>query len=84
MGERIPAEVLPPGEVLRDELEASGWSQNDLAMILGCPFPLVDEIVSGERAISPEIARDLGKALDVDPEFWTNLETAYRASLVSR
>lgn len=84
MPERIPAEVFPPGEVLRDELEARGWTQNELAVILGCSFPLVTEIVSGERAISPEIARDLGKALDTDPEFWMNLEAAYRLSLVSR
>ena len=79
---RIPAEVFPPGEMLRDELEARGWTQNDLAVILGRPFRLVNEIVSGKRAISPETARGLGEALDTDPQFWMNLETAYRLSLV--
>jgi HTH-type transcriptional regulator / antitoxin HigA len=80
---RIPAEVFPPGEILRDELEARGWTQNDLAVILGRPFRLVNEVISGKRAISPETARGLGEALDTDPQFWMNLETAYRLSLVS-
>ena len=34
MKERKPAEVFPPGEFLREELEARGWTQGDLASIL--------------------------------------------------
>lgn len=80
MSQRIPAEVFPPGELIRDEMEARGWTQTDLAEILGRPVRLVNEILSGKRAITPETARGLGEAFGVDPQFWMNLEGAYRLS----
>lgn len=82
MSGRIPAEVMPPGEIIRDELDARGWTQNDLAEVLGRPFRLVNEIIAGKRAISPETASGLGEAFGTGPQFWMNLETAYRLSLV--
>lgn len=73
-----PAEVFPPGELLKDELEARGWSQADLAEILGRPPRLVSEIIGGKRAISPETAQGLGDAFGVDPQYWLNLESAWQ------
>jgi HTH-type transcriptional regulator / antitoxin HigA len=73
-----PAHVPPPGEILKEELEARGWSQADLAEILGRPPRLVSEIISGKRAISTETAQGLGDAFGVDPHFWLNLESAYQ------
>ena len=82
MSNRIPAEVFPPGEFIRDELEARGWTQTDLAEILGRPLKAVSEILTGKRAITPETATGLGEASGVDPQFWMNLESAYRLSKV--
>ena len=82
MSNRIPAEVFPPGEFIRDELEARGWTQTDLAEILGRPLKAVSEILTGKRAITPETATGLGEAFGVDPQFWMNLESAYRLSKV--
>src|SRR5947209_939091 len=84
MDGRIPAEVFAPGEFIRDELEARGWSRSDLAEILGRPTRLVDEIVSGERPGTPEMARGLGDAFGTGPQFWMNLESSYRLSLAGR
>jgi HTH-type transcriptional regulator/antitoxin HigA len=77
-----PAEIFPPGEFLKDEIEARGWSQADLAEILGRPPRLVSEIIGGKRAISPETAQGLGDAFGVDPQYWLNLESAYQLSKV--
>lgn len=82
MVNRIPAEVFPPGEFIRDELEARGWTQTDLADVLGRPVKAISEILLGKRAITPETAKGLGEAFEVDPQFWMNLETAYRLSQV--
>ena len=82
MSGRVPAEVFPPGEFIRDELEARGWTQKDLAEILGRPFRLVNEVLSGKRAITPLTALGLGEAFGTDPRLWMNLESAYRLSLV--
>ena len=52
MSERRPAEVFPPGDVIKEELEARAWTQTDLAEILGRPQRVVSEIIHGKRAIS--------------------------------
>jgi HTH-type transcriptional regulator / antitoxin HigA len=80
MTARIPAEVFAPGEILANELEARGWSQVELAEILGRPPRLVNEIIAGKRAITPETAIGLSAALGTSAQFWMNLETAYQLS----
>jgi HTH-type transcriptional regulator/antitoxin HigA len=79
MATRVPAEVYPPGEFINDELEARGWTQDDLAQIMGRPLRLVNELVGGKKQITPETARGLAKAFgDDDALYWMNLDSAYR------
>src|SRR6266700_2827083 len=73
-------DVPHPGEFIREELEARGWSQRDLAYILGVPEQAVNMIVSGKRGISPEMAKALGKAFDVSAEYFANLQQAFEMS----
>lgn len=82
MAMRRPAEVFPPGEFLRDELEERGWTEANLAEILDWPVDEVNEIVAGSRGISPETARGLSAAFGTSPEFWMNLDTAYQLSRI--
>lgn len=78
MPERIPAEVFPPGALIREELDARGWTQADLSEILGRPSRLVSEVLAGKKAITPETAQGLGDAFGVGAQFWLNMESAYR------
>lgn len=80
MAMRRPAEVFSPGEFLRDELEERGWTQSDLAGIVGRPIGTVNEIIKGKRKITPETAQGLSAAFGTSAEFWLNLETAYQLS----
>lgn len=80
MTARVPAEAFAPGEFLADELEARGWSQIELAEILGRPPRLVNEIIAGKRAITPETAMGLSAAFGTSPHYWMNLETSYQLS----
>ncbi|MBG0845745.1 HigA family addiction module antidote protein [Pseudomonas chengduensis] len=82
MSARKPAEVFAPGEFLRDELEARGWTQQELAEILDRPPRLVSEIISAKRAITPETAKGLGEAFGTSAEYWMNLESQYQLSKV--
>lgn len=70
-------DVPHPGFFIREELEARGWSQRDLAYILGISDPEVNMIISGKRGISADMARSLGKAFDVPAEFFANLQKAF-------
>src|ERR1035441_6923065 len=82
--DRTPAEVFPPGEFIREEIEARGWSQVELAEILGRPPRLVSELISGKRAITPETAKGLGEAFNTGAQFWMNLESSYRLAQVKK
>ena len=72
------AEVFPPGEYLRDELEERGWTEAEFAQILGRPPQALSEILNGRKEITPETAVALGDALGTSPELWLNLQTAFR------
>jgi HTH-type transcriptional regulator / antitoxin HigA len=76
------AEVFPPGEFIKDELEARGWTQLDLAEILGRDAVQINLIVKGKQAITPETATQLGEAFGTGAQFWLNLESAYQLSQV--
>jgi HTH-type transcriptional regulator/antitoxin HigA len=82
MTERTPAEVFSPGELIRDEIEARGWSQIELAEVLGRPGRLVSELIAGKRAITPETAKGLGQAFGTGAQFWLNMESSYQLSKV--
>ena len=80
MKDRRPAETFPPGEFIRDELEARGWKQEDLAEIMGRDLRLVNEIITGKRSITPDTARGLGEALDTSAQYWMNLQSYFHLS----
>ena len=82
MSQRMPIEVFPPGDFIREELEERGWTQDVLAEVLGTSPRLVNEIINGKRSITPTTARALGEAFGTGPNVWMNLESAYRLSQV--
>lgn len=82
MNIRVPAEVFPPGEFLREELEAREWSQQELADILNRPPRLISELIAGKRAVTPETAYGLAEAFGASAEYWMNLESQYQLSKV--
>lgn len=73
--------AIPPGEVLEEELEVRGITQEELADKMGCSPQVIDEVIRAERAITPEIAAGLWKALGIEAQFWTNFEEHYRLTL---
>ena len=83
MAQRINPEAFTPGEYIREELGERGWTQMDLAEILGRPPQVVNEIVAGKRSITPETARGLGDAFGTSAQLWMNLEASYQLSRVS-
>jgi HTH-type transcriptional regulator/antitoxin HigA len=80
MAMTYPGSTPPPGFFIKEELDARGWGQRDLAFILGVHEQAVNMIVSGKRGISPEMAKALGEAFDVPAEFFANLQKAFDLS----
>ncbi len=78
MTDRKVAEVFPPGEFIKEELEARNWSQLELAEIIGRYPNMVNELVMGKRSITPETAKALGDAFGTSAQYWMNLESSYQ------
>src|SRR5205809_44102 len=77
MGEPKMVPIGPPGDFIRMELEARGWSQRDLAFILGQTEQQLNPLLTGKRAITPDMARLLGEAFGVPAQFFANLQSHY-------
>lgn len=69
--------IVHPGVYIKEEMEERGWSQRDLAFILGCSEQVINPILNGKRGISADMAKALGEAFDVPAEFFANLQQAY-------
>src|ERR1035438_10051158 len=72
------AETFSPGEALKEELDERGWSQRDLAAIMGVQASIVSGIVNGTKPVSLDLARNLAAAFGTSAQYWVNMETAYR------
>lgn len=73
--------VSPPGDLVAEELEARGWSQQTLAEVMGTSPTLVSEVVNAKRAITPDTAALIALAFGTSTEVWLGLEARYQASL---
>ncbi len=81
MQTKKPAIIVTPGEIIKDELAASGWTQKYLAEAMQVTPKLVSELIRGNRAIRSEIAQALARAFEIPADFWEALEANYRANL---
>src|SRR5712691_3798464 len=70
-------QIPPPGHFIREELEARGWTQAELAYMLDVPVQAVNMITSGKRGITAEMAKKMAAAFDVAPEFFLNLQKTW-------
>lgn len=66
-----------PGEILKDELVARGLSAHALALALRLPASRINQIVRGERSITPETALRLARYFGGSPGIWLRLQVAY-------
>ena len=85
----LPDLPIPPGESLKETLEAIGMSQTELARRMGRPKKTINEILHGKAAITADTALQLERVLGVTSKFWLNLEANYqmvkaRAEAVNR
>lgn len=74
----MPAEVFPPGSLIQEELEFRGWTQADLAQVMGRPLQAVNEIINAKKRVTEDTAKELELALGIDADFWLRTEALYR------
>lgn len=67
-----------PGVILRGLLDSEGMSQKELSAAIGKTTPVINDILSGKRDISVEIALLLEAVFDqITAKQWLEIQTAY-------
>ncbi len=84
MNRVVSVEAFPPGDVIKRELDARGWKQDDLAKILGRTRQTVNRLIQGRTAITPEMAHELAAAFGTSAKLWMNLQTSYELSRAAK
>lgn len=73
--------AIHPGEALAEEIEARQLTQERLAELLGRPPQLVNEIVRGKKAITPDTAVGLERVFGISAKTWMNMQVDYELTL---
>lgn len=73
-----PFMLVGPGDTILAELEAHGWTQQDLAEIIGMSPKTVNQLINHKQPITFETAQRLSMAFGQSVQFWINQETIYR------
>jgi len=73
-----PDYAVPPGETLRDTLEALDMTQADLARRTGLSTKHINQLVQGAVALTPDTALALEHVTGVPARLWNSLEANYR------
>ena len=66
-----------PGEILRDEIEAAGVSEDALSKALDVPLNRVTMILEGRLGITADSALRLARYFGTTPELWMNLQQTW-------
>lgn len=78
------ANAIPPGEFIKDELDARGWIQKDFASIIERDTRTVSDLITGKRPVTTDLAILIGEAFGTSAELWLNLESKYQLALVKQ
>ena len=74
--------LIHPGEMIKDELEARGITQKELAQQMGVSYTVFNEIVNGKRPVTTEYALLLEASLGTSASIWLRLQADYNMQKV--
>jgi addiction module HigA family antidote len=69
--------LIHPGEMIKDEIEARGLTQKELATQMGVSYTVFNEILNGKRPVTTEYALLLEAALGTNASIWIGLQADY-------
>jgi HTH-type transcriptional regulator / antitoxin HigA len=76
-----PYKNIGPGAHIQELMELRDWTQQDLADVLGVSTKHVNKLLNDEQPVTLNMAKLLGEAFNLSPQFWINLDTNYRLRL---
>ena len=86
---RVPAETFPPGDFIREELDARGLTERGFEALLTSVGCTPAQVLACQMAayvddknliLDADTAACLGRVFDVSPDYWVNLDRAWRGA----
>lgn len=74
-------EIVSPGKILKEKLEANMMSQKEFALRMDLSEKHVSKLINGEVPLSTDVAFRISYVIPSTPSFWINLEKEYREDL---
>lgn len=75
--------AIPPGYTINEQLDLLNIDIVEFSNRMEMPIGVVSNLLNGKCELSKEIANKLEKITGISKEFWNNLESNYRAKVVS-
>jgi HTH-type transcriptional regulator / antitoxin HigA len=75
--------AFPPGKLIREELDARGWTQKELADRMERPVQTISMIVNGHKAITAETALQLQDVFGASAGMWMGLEADWQLCMAN-
>lgn len=72
--------VFGPGYFIQRQMDVRGWTQKDLADVLGLSVKEVNHLLQNKQSITFETAQLLENAFGISAQTWLNHELRYRES----
>ena len=69
--------LIHPGEMIKEEIEARGITQKEVAEKMGVSYTVFNEILNGKRPVTTEYALLLEAVLGIDAGIWLRLQADY-------
>ena len=73
--------ATPPGETIREQIVARGFTQKEFAARMDLSEKHVSKLINGEVQLTHDVSRRLEAVLGIPASFWNNLESIYREKL---
>ena len=73
--------AIHPGELLAEEIECIGMTQQELATRVGRSPQFVSAIINGLESIQPDLAEELEKVLGIPSSMWIDAQKTYDDTL---
>ena len=77
MSKYICARPIHPGEILKEEIEYRGISQNTLASQMGMSYKMLNHILNEHRPLTPATAIMFEAALGIPADMLIGMQTDY-------
>lgn len=72
--------VFHPGYYIKEYIDEMGFTKKGFACMLGITPSTLNELVSGDRKLTTEIAYKLSELLGISMEVWLNIQKTFDES----